>query len=56
VYNIHGQEQETLVNRFQTPGVYEIIWQPKRGFPNGVYFYRLIIGEFSQTKKISFQK
>jgi photosystem II stability/assembly factor-like uncharacterized protein len=56
IYNLAGQELETLVNEFQTAGDYEITWQPK-GLPSGIYFYRLQAGqEFSETRKIIFQK
>jgi len=56
MYNHYGQELETLVDGFQTAGVYEITWQPKKGLRSGIYFYRLEVGEFSETKKISLQQ
>ncbi len=55
VYNLSGQELETLVNGFQTAGEHEITWQPK-GLPSGIYFYRLQAGGFSETKKLILQK
>ncbi|MBN1782649.1 choice-of-anchor D domain-containing protein [bacterium] len=55
IYNISGQELVTLVNEFQIAGKYEIIWQPK-GFPSGIYLYRLQVGKFSEVKKFILQK
>jgi hypothetical protein len=63
IYNIAGQELETLFNGFQSNGDYQLVWQPK-GLPSGVYFYRLQVGDpstgsgqrFSETKKLILQK
>ena len=55
IYNITGQEIETIVNRYQTAGEHEITWQPA-GLPSGIYFYRLQAGEYSETKKLILQK
>jgi hypothetical protein len=55
IYNLSGQEIERLVREFQTEGEHEITWQPK-GLPSGVYFYRLQVGKFSETKKLILQK
>ena len=55
IYNLSGQEIETLVNRFQTIGEHEITWQPK-GLPSGIYFFRLESGKYSETKKLILQK
>ena len=52
IYNLSGQEIETLVNGFQTAGKHEINWQPKE-LPSGIYFYRLQVGNnFVETKKM----
>ncbi len=55
IYNLTGQEIETLVNGFQSAGAHQITWQPK-DLPSGVYFYRLQAGEFSETMKLILQK
>jgi hypothetical protein len=55
IYNIAGQELETLVNSSQAEGEYKVAWQPN-GLPSGVYFYRLQTGEFSEAKKTILQK
>lgn len=51
VYSIIGKEVKTLVNKFQQSGVYNIRFDAS-GLAAGVYFYRIIAGEFIQTKKM----
>jgi hypothetical protein len=51
IYDMLGQEVETLVNGKFNPGVYEIDWN-SGNYPGGVYFYRLITEDFSETKKM----
>jgi hypothetical protein len=55
IYNLSGQEIETLINDFQTTGDHEIIWQPQ-GLPSGIYLYKLQAGTFSATNKLILQK
>jgi hypothetical protein len=51
VYDILGREAATLVNEQLKPGSYEVEWNASND-PSGVYFYKLISGSFSQTKKL----
>lgn len=51
VYDILGNEIETLVNEAKSPGTYEITWNAV-GLPSGVYFYRLHAGDFVETRKM----
>ena len=51
VYDILGNEIETLVNEEKPTGTYEVTWNAT-GLPSGVYFYRLKAGEFISTKKM----
>jgi hypothetical protein len=51
VYNVLGSQVEILVNRQLKPGTYEIDWNAS-GYPSGVYYYKLITGHFSETKKM----
>lgn len=55
IYNIVGQELETLANGFKEAGEHEITWQAK-GLPGGIYFYKLQSGEYTETKKLILQK
>jgi len=52
IYDVLGNEIETLVNKEQTTGTYNYQWLEGNYPPSGVYFYRLTIGEFSQTRKM----
>lgn len=50
VYNIYGQLLKTLVNGKRTPGSYSVEWDAN-GISSGIYFIRLNIEQFSETKK-----
>jgi len=51
VYDILGKEVQILVNEEQRPGTYEVTFDGSN-FPSGVYFYRMISGDFSDIKKL----
>jgi len=55
IYNLAGQEIITLIDEFQPAGEHEITWQPK-GLSNGLYFYKMQSGTFSEIKKLILQK
>jgi photosystem II stability/assembly factor-like uncharacterized protein len=55
VYDVLGNEIETLVNEEKPSGAYEITWYAE-GLPSGVYFYQLQAGDFIQTKKMILMK
>jgi len=55
ICNILGQEVAELVNEEKQPGVYEVNWNAS-GFANGVYFYRLEAGRYTETKKLVLMK
>jgi hypothetical protein len=40
-----------LVNENQKAGIYEARWDASN-YPSGVYFYRIEIGNFIETKKM----
>lgn len=56
IYNVLGQKVATLVNDYKTPGFYSIHWDAKnsRGIKlsSGVYFIRLVAGNYTETKKM----
>ena len=51
VYDELGREVETLVNEQLRPGTYEVDWDGSN-FMSGVYFYKLIAGDYYDTKKM----
>jgi phosphodiesterase/alkaline phosphatase D-like protein len=51
VYDILGREVATLVNEKQKPGYYEVDWNASE-LTSGIYFYRLKVGNFLETKKM----
>lgn len=51
IYNILGQEIATLVNEWKQVGTYSTTWDAS-GLPSGVYFYRLQLSSFNETKKL----
>lgn len=52
VFDIQGRRVSTLVNEHQPAGSYNIQWDAS-GLASGVYFYRLQIGPFVQTHKMT---
>ena len=55
IYDLPGREVATLVNEKLSPGTYEIEWDASN-FASGIYFYKLIAGDFVDTKKMVLMK
>jgi photosystem II stability/assembly factor-like uncharacterized protein len=51
IYDILGREIATLVNDKLSPGTYEVEWDASC-YPSGVYFYKLITADFTETRKM----
>jgi hypothetical protein len=51
VYDVLGNEIATLVNEELKPGNYTQTFDASR-LASGVYFYRLVAGSFTDTKKL----
>ena len=51
VFDIQGQEIQTIVNDKMTEGKHSIVWDAS-GLSSGIYFYRLQAGSFTTTKKM----
>ena len=51
VYNILGQEVLALVEEIEQPG-HKLVEFGARDFASGVYFYRLVAGEYVAVKKM----
>ena len=56
VYSLLGKEILTLVNEVKTRGEYSVQWDAKNSLgnkvPSGIYFYKLVTRDFTQTKKM----
>jgi 6-phosphogluconolactonase (cycloisomerase 2 family) len=51
VHNVLGLQVAVLVNQVKSPGTYTATLDAT-GFPSGVYFYRLRVGSFTETKRL----
>jgi len=51
IFDLLGNEIETLVNEEKTVGTYELTWLAEN-LPSGVYFYQLKAGEYTSVKKM----
>lgn len=51
IYDILGNEIQTLLNKHYQVGTYEVDFNANN-LPSGVYFYRMISGNYSETKKM----
>jgi subtilisin family serine protease len=51
VYNSLGQEVSVLVSKDLRPGRYDAVWDGT-SFPSGVYYYKLVAGDYMDTKKM----
>ncbi|MEP0862183.1 MAG: T9SS type A sorting domain-containing protein [Ignavibacterium sp.] len=58
VYDVLGKEVATLVNEYRNAGSYEVEFNVGQTFSlsSGIYFYKLQVGEFIQTKKMILAK
>jgi len=54
VFDMRGREVATLIdNKYYTMGNYSLTFNASQyGVPSGVYFYKLVSGEFTDTKKM----
>lgn len=55
IFDIRGNELEELVNETHYPGTYSVDWEAS-AYSSGVYFYRLVSGNFSQSRKMNLVK
>jgi phosphatidylserine/phosphatidylglycerophosphate/cardiolipin synthase-like enzyme len=51
LYNVLGEEIRTLIDGVVSPGRHSVAFSVK-ALPSGVYLYRLIAGEYAETKKM----
>jgi hypothetical protein len=56
IYDVLGRSVTLLAkDEFKKAGSYEVTWDAAN-YPSGVYFYRLITDEFTETKKMVLMK
>ena len=55
IYDVLGRLRTTLVNKYETEGVHHTLVNAS-DWPSGVYFYKLVAGGFSKTKKMTLMK
>jgi photosystem II stability/assembly factor-like uncharacterized protein len=51
VYDNTGKKLETLVNQSLFPGGHEVEWNASN-YPSGIYFYKLTIENYTETRKM----
>jgi hypothetical protein len=51
IYDVNGDEVAKLVNEVQQPGDYTVEWNANN-VASGMYFYRLTVGNYTETKKM----
>lgn len=51
VYNIMGMEVDVLVNGRVQAGKHSVNWEASK-FTSGVYFYTIVTGSFTESKKM----
>ncbi|HHD82866.1 MAG TPA: T9SS type A sorting domain-containing protein, partial [Bacteroidetes bacterium] len=58
IYNALGQKIKTLVDQYQSPGIYTVYWDGTddsgRVVSSGVYFYSLETPQFVRMRKMVF--
>lgn len=55
VFDVLGKEVKTLVDEYRNAGSYEVEFIANN-LPSGVYFYQLKVGDYLETKKMTFLK
>ena len=60
VYNLGGQLVRRLVRERQPAGRYAMVWDGRdesgSAVSSGVYFYRLVAGDFAETRRMMLVK
>jgi hypothetical protein len=55
IYDLIGREVAVLVNEVKQPGTYQVNFD-SGNFASGVYFYKMVAGDFSKVKKMNLLK
>ena len=56
VYNMAGQQVGILVDdEYRSAGTHEVVWKAN-GQAGGIYFYRLLAGDYAETRRMVLAK
>lgn len=55
VFNILGEEVARLIEKPQKAGFHQVVWDAQN-FGSGVYFYKIVSGDFSKIRKMTLLK
>ena len=55
IFDIIGKQIESLINEFQSPGYHSVDWNADI-HPSGIYFVKMIAGEYVNTQKLMLVK
>ena len=55
IFDLSGKQVKSLVNEFQAVGYHSTGWNAEY-YPSGVYFVKMIAGEYVSTQKLMFVK
>ncbi len=60
VYDLSGRIVKTLINRKESAGMYSVVWNGTdysgKPLSNGMYFYKLVAGDYIKSGKLILQK
>jgi hypothetical protein len=60
IYNALGEKVATLVSKIQDAGYYKVEWNGRNGYqqplPSGVYFYKMVAGDYKSMRKMMLLK
>lgn len=51
IFDVLGKKVDEVINDFKDLGEYEIEWDAN-SFPSGIYFYRIEVDNYSNTKRM----
>ena len=51
IYNLYGKRVETLVNKSMQAGYKTVVWNAN-SYASGVYFVKMVAGEYLKTQKL----
>ena len=51
IFDLSGRQVQSLINEFQSPGYHSINWNADN-HPSGMYFVKMIAGDYVNTQKL----